>query len=692
MELVRNYLRNKGLQSVLSELDAVSKDDPIEGSVGGEMIEIQNTLSTSSRFKNEWIESLEMSSVRNCISEYLRLRHWVISSLDILRGELFTLCYPIFEHIYTAMIRCNAFHEASIFMTNWGEDYWSNEATKEDIVKLASMLSTNGMKLKRFSSEDCLDNRHERIQMKVNPRAYGLFMKFLNDNNMFIVMTVINDEVLYLMDDGKYNLQNVSTTAFAGKMRLFDQCDDNGNGDENVYTGVFGVGTRDLSPTVFHKDSIGLDTGSCSIFYSEIFEKSLKRRQILDQCLDIVRTPSSIVWPSNHRLRNCPSFESLHGRVDLSLLYSTMTNSYENISCMDIGGLSGSHIVCGFQDGCIRTWSDSVEKSHSRSTSYSNNDNNLFVSPKLKQNQVISKGHYSWNGIQNKVIGLNPSEIKHIELRGHERTIYSICQDKSGVHMLSASGDGTVRLWNMETFKCVAKYNSFGPSWNVDISPWGHYFAVSNQNSSSLLYSFEYGTPLRIFVGHNSDVNSCKFHPNESYLLTGSDDCSARIWDIRGGASVQIYRNAPAPISVIAVCGSGNNFAVGCKNGNILLYDISAGKRMALFDGHDGCVNSLSFSPNGHLLCSGAADDSICLWNVHNVSAHRDDVSIASDNCRFHTKFSSISSINFATDHLIYAGGIFTFGRPQRDERHFKHNVRDHVIDVTHDFGLTGVK
>ena len=53
MELVRNYLRNKGLQSVLSELDAVSKDDPIEGSVGGEMIEIQDTLSTSSRFKKE---------------------------------------------------------------------------------------------------------------------------------------------------------------------------------------------------------------------------------------------------------------------------------------------------------------------------------------------------------------------------------------------------------------------------------------------------------------------------------------------------------------------------------------------------------------------------------------------------------------------------------------------------------------
>ena len=35
-----------------------------------------------------------------------------------------------------------------------------------------------------------------------------------------------------------------------------------------------------------------------------------------------------------------------------------------------------------------------------------------------------------------------------------------------------------------------------------------------------------------IFVGHMSDVNSCKFHPNESYLVTGGEDCTARLGDL----------------------------------------------------------------------------------------------------------------------------------------------------------------
>ena len=150
MELVRNFLKSKGLQSVLSELDAVSKNDPIEGSISGEMMEIENASSTPTRFKNEGIESLEMDTVDNCISEYLRLRHWVMSSLDNTKRELFALCYPIFEHIYIAMIRCNAFHEASVFMTNWGEDYRSNESTKDEIVKLASIMSRSEAKSKYF--------------------------------------------------------------------------------------------------------------------------------------------------------------------------------------------------------------------------------------------------------------------------------------------------------------------------------------------------------------------------------------------------------------------------------------------------------------------------------------------------------------------------------------------------------------
>ena len=693
MEIIHNILENKRLQCALSELEAFSKDDPIEDDEVGKVAEMKNNSTSSTRFKNHGNKFVGMKTVLQCKSEYLRLRNWVMSSLDDAKNSMITLCYPIFEYIYIAMIRLNARNEANLFMINWGEDYRSNQFTKGEIVKLASSLSYDVMKSEYFLHESRFRKRHERIRIRVNARAYGLFMRFLDNHNMFLTMAVINDEVLYLLDDSRSNVQNVPTNSFTSKHRLFDQCSNSGN-NEVVYDGVLGMRTINYY-TVLQKDSVGGSINSSRKFYSELLEKSSKRRQIVENSSKILHSPSSVIWPTDLGCESSPtSSKPLQGGVNFSLLYATMTNSFDNLSCMDVGGLSGSEIICGFQDGCIRVWPEKIESSYFRGESPSCSKNN-FISPRFKGNEDITKGD---NGpprsdrnpqiyqsvSETRGINWQSPETKYFELRGHKRAIYSICQDASGRHVLSTSSDNTVRLWNMESARCIAKYKSFSPSWYADLSPRGHYFAVCNQNCSACLYNFEYDTPLRIFVGHNSDVNSCKFHSDELYILTGSEDRSARLWDIRSGSSSQIYVGATASINVVAISKDGIFFAAGCRNGDIVLFDMLAGKRIAIFDGHDGCVNSLSFSPDGCRLCSGGDDNSIRIWNVHKLSTEEDDVNIANNSFTFHTKFSRVCSINYIDDYLIYGCGIFPPSELRHVNKRFAHNLR--CVDVVDDF------
>lgn len=44
------------------------------------------------------------------------------------------------------------------------------------------------------------------------------------------------------------------------------------------------------------------------------------------------------------------------------------------------------------------------------------------------------------------------------------------------------------------------------------------------------LWHLEYTHPLRIFAGHERDVDCIQFHPNCNYLATGSIDKSVRMW------------------------------------------------------------------------------------------------------------------------------------------------------------------
>ena len=44
------------------------------------------------------------------------------------------------------------------------------------------------------------------------------------------------------------------------------------------------------------------------------------------------------------------------------------------------------------------------------------------------------------------------------------------------------------------------------------------------------LWQVEYNYPLRIYCGHESDVDTVKFHPNCNYFASASNDKTVRLW------------------------------------------------------------------------------------------------------------------------------------------------------------------
>ncbi len=44
------------------------------------------------------------------------------------------------------------------------------------------------------------------------------------------------------------------------------------------------------------------------------------------------------------------------------------------------------------------------------------------------------------------------------------------------------------------------------------------------------LWHPEYTFPVRVYAGHERDVDSVGFHPNCNYLATGSVDRTVRMW------------------------------------------------------------------------------------------------------------------------------------------------------------------
>ncbi|ETO36851.1 hypothetical protein RFI_00211 [Reticulomyxa filosa] len=109
---------------------------------------------------------------------------------------------------------------------------------------------------------------------------------------------------------------------------------------------------------------------------------------------------------------------------------------------------------------------------------------------------------------------------------GHTGCIYGIefSPFNDGRYLCSGSYDKTIRLWDVETSKSLHIFNGHkDTAWCVDISP-----LQSNNNNNNKV----------------NNIGDCvKYGSNEllNTILSGLDDESVRLWDIRSGEQIQVF-------------------------------------------------------------------------------------------------------------------------------------------------------
>merc|ERR1712019_52742 len=96
--------------------------------------------------------------------------------------------------------------------------------------------------------------------------------------------------------------------------------------------------------------------------------------------------------------------------------------------------------------------------------------------------------------------------------------------------------------------------------------------------------------------GHTKPVSSVAFAPNGRYIVTGSDDCFAIVWNTMLGACMQVLSCGSA---VLAVCFAPDSMRVasGSHLGIVKIWNAVTGDLERDLRGHTGAVASLAFFP-----------------------------------------------------------------------------------------------
>lgn len=131
--------------------------------------------------------------------------------------------------------------------------------------------------------------------------------------------------------------------------------------------------------------------------------------------------------------------------------------------------------------------------------------------------------------------------------------------------------------------------------------------------------------PIRTFSGHTNYVQSVAFSPNDSFLLTGSSDTTAKLWDVATGECIRTFIGHTGPGVYSAVFSPDGTSVLTSSYQETKLWSIATGACIRTFIGHNHSVPCVAFSHNGACLVSGSKKIAE-LWRT-NASSPRPMVS-----------------------------------------------------------------
>ncbi|MEV8528980.1 serine/threonine-protein kinase [Streptomyces sp. NPDC052000] len=114
--------------------------------------------------------------------------------------------------------------------------------------------------------------------------------------------------------------------------------------------------------------------------------------------------------------------------------------------------------------------------------------------------------------------------------------------------------------------------------------------------------------------GHTNEVHSVTFSPDGRTLATGSNDGTARLWDVATGTSATTLADPDHAGVQVAFSPIGKTLATGSNTAR--LWDVATGRTIDTLTGHTNLVYGVAFSSDGKTVGIGYSDNTARLWNV----------------------------------------------------------------------------
>ncbi|HEX6899517.1 MAG TPA: pentapeptide repeat-containing protein [Thermoanaerobaculia bacterium] len=113
----------------------------------------------------------------------------------------------------------------------------------------------------------------------------------------------------------------------------------------------------------------------------------------------------------------------------------------------------------------------------------------------------------------------------------------------------------------------------------------------------------------------SSSPNAVAWNPTRT-LLASAEGSVISLRDTSSGQLIRFFQGHQGTISSLVFSPEGNTIASASNDNTVRLWDTVSGREVRTFQGHQDWVRSVVFSPEGNILASASHDNTVRLWDI----------------------------------------------------------------------------
>jgi WD40 repeat protein len=210
----------------------------------------------------------------------------------------------------------------------------------------------------------------------------------------------------------------------------------------------------------------------------------------------------------------------------------------------------------------------------------------------------------------------NPVKLVR-SIDAHQGPVESLAFLANGAQLASASEDGAIKIWDVQSGKLVRTLQGHRRSVHaIAVSPDGRLLVSAGNESELLLWDPQSGKRTGSLVGHDHDVYAMAFSPDGRLLASGGRDRTIILWDMNKRRPARKLEGHEDLVLTLAFSPNGKWLLSGGKNGELKRWDVGTGREIESIDGLLGLVSAARYSPDGKWFATASGHKAVRLWDV----------------------------------------------------------------------------